>query len=289
MFILYDQNNDTTDRVVDNSPLAVNSCGLNNSQGRKLTNTLYVRRPQGRADYQLLYISKGQARHMLDGAWQTLRAGTAVLYRPGEPQVYCYDADTLGQSQWVHFSGNGAQALLERCGLGRGTVFQVGEDGEIRRLFNRMIQEYQLSQTCHEEITAALLQQIIALMGRNRKAQSDRVSYQARQKLLEAVEHMNYHYAEAQSVSQYAERCGMDRYHFIHAFKECVGQSPYAFLTALRMAHACELLSGSRMPVKEVAAGCGYENPLYFSRAFSRHFGMPPSEYRRKHENAADD
>lgn len=291
MFILYDQKHDITNQLVEDRYLAVNSCGVNASvsRGRRLSDTMYVRRPDGRQDYQLLYVSMGQARHMLEGSWQTVRAGEAVLYRPGEPQMYTYEANTPARCHWVHFSGSGAEELLCACGMGKGTLFQVGEDREISQLFSRMVQEYQLKQRYHEQVSAALLNQIIALMGRNRRAQTDRAGYQTRQKLRGVVDYMNDHYTEPQSVSQYAERCGMDRYRFIHAFKECVGQSPYAFLTALRMARASELLSGSLMPVKEIAADCGYENPLYFSRAFSRHFGMPPTEYRKTHQPAREE
>lgn len=284
MFILYDTNHDQTNWEVTDLPLAVNSCGMNTSptgQGGK--DSLYVRRPQGRRDYQLLYVAKGCARHMLAQGWRDVHAGEAVLYRPGEAQFYSYEAEVPTLCQWVHFSGSCAKALLESCGFGEGAVFAVGEDREIRHLFTQMIQEYQLEQPFHEQIRAGLLQQIIALMGRDRRVLSDRVSYQTRKKLQEVVAHMNYHFAEPQSVGQYAQQCGMDRYHFIHTFKESVGQSPYAFLTALRLQKASELLSGSTMPIKAVAANCGYDNPLYFSRAFSKHFGMPPTEYRKKH------
>ena len=34
------------------------------------------------------------------------------------------------------------------------------------------------------------------------------------------------------------------------------------------------------MPVKEVAARVGYEDPLYFSRLFRRRRGVPPSALR---------
>ena len=75
----------------------------------------------------------------------------------------------------------------------------------------------------------------------------------------------------------------MSRFHFSHAFREIVGQSPYAYLTQLRMEHARELLIGSDTSIADIARACGYDNPLYFSRLFSRKFEMPPSEYRKRH------
>ena len=38
---------------------------------------------------------------------------------------------------------------------------------------------------------------------------------------------------------------------------------------------------GADLPVKEVGFDNGFGNPLYFSTAFKKHFGVSPSEFRR--------
>ena len=48
------------------------------------------------------------------------------------------------------------------------------------------------------------------------------------------------------------------------------------------MMKARELLLDLDMPIGEVAAECGYDDPLYFSRVFRRTVGVSPSEYRRR-------
>ena len=60
-------------------------------------------------------------------------------------------------------------------------------------------------------------------------------------------------------------------------FVKAFGTTPVSFRTHLRMARARELLVTSRLNVKQVAKRVGYTDPLYFSRAFRRHFGMSPS------------
>ena len=46
------------------------------------------------------------------------------------------------------------------------------------------------------------------------------------------------------------------------------------------MSEARKLLEDGRYNVAEVAYRVGYANPGHFSRAFSRHFGVPPKKYR---------
>jgi AraC-like DNA-binding protein len=44
------------------------------------------------------------------------------------------------------------------------------------------------------------------------------------------------------------------------------------------MEKALQLCRQKQRLVKEIAAAVGYEDPLYFSRAFRRYFGRSPTE-----------
>jgi len=48
----------------------------------------------------------------------------------------------------------------------------------------------------------------------------------------------------------------------------------------MKMEHACHLLDSGDLSVKAVAGALGYDDPLYFSRQFSRTIGMSPRAYR---------
>jgi AraC family transcriptional regulator, transcriptional activator of pobA len=46
------------------------------------------------------------------------------------------------------------------------------------------------------------------------------------------------------------------------------------------MSEAARLLRFTDLTVQQVALRVGYDDPLYFSRAFKRHFGDSPVAYR---------
>jgi AraC-like DNA-binding protein len=68
--------------------------------------------------------------------------------------------------------------------------------------------------------------------------------------------------------------------HYTALFKRRTGCAPIDFFIRLRMQHARELLLGTSLNVKEVAAALGYEDPFYFSRVFKSVNQLAPSDYR---------
>lgn len=65
-------------------------------------------------------------------------------------------------------------------------------------------------------------------------------------------------------------------------FKKEMGVTPLEYLTGLRMKKAEIMLTSQwtrDYAVGEIAELCGYENALYFSRVFRKHFGCSPSQY----------
>jgi AraC-like DNA-binding protein len=69
--------------------------------------------------------------------------------------------------------------------------------------------------------------------------------------------------------------------HAATIFSRAFGMSPVAYRMQVRLNRARELLISTRRNVSEVAYQAGFADPLYFSRAFRRHFGATPSSLIR--------
>jgi transcriptional regulator GlxA family with amidase domain len=68
---------------------------------------------------------------------------------------------------------------------------------------------------------------------------------------------------------------------FTERFAQLVGVTPARYLARVRMRIASDLLHTDGLGVREVAERLGYESEASFSRAFKRHIGVPPSDFRR--------
>lgn len=64
-------------------------------------------------------------------------------------------------------------------------------------------------------------------------------------------------------------------------FRGVYGASIYAYLRTYRLQTAERLLLDSNLPITEIAAMMGYENPNKFSSAFKSVYGVPPTALRK--------
>jgi AraC-like DNA-binding protein len=86
------------------------------------------------------------------------------------------------------------------------------------------------------------------------------------------------------TVEALSDRVAMSRSAFANRFTELVGQPPLRYLTRLRLDAAAHRLRHTNDKLSLIAAAAGYASPAAFCRAFQRHVGSAPGEYRRKHD-----
>jgi transcriptional regulator GlxA family with amidase domain len=65
-------------------------------------------------------------------------------------------------------------------------------------------------------------------------------------------------------------------------FRRHTGLSLQGWIRGERLRLAARLLRTSNRRIADVAAEVGFDDALYFSRVFRRHYGMPPSAYARR-------
>jgi transcriptional regulator GlxA family with amidase domain len=89
-------------------------------------------------------------------------------------------------------------------------------------------------------------------------------------------------YRQPRLVSEVTQRSGLPERTFARRFKHATGYTPIAYIQALRVEEAKQILETSNRPVEHVSAEVGYEDPASFRRLFHRLTGMTPVQYRRK-------
>lgn len=97
-----------------------------------------------------------------------------------------------------------------------------------------------------------------------------------------ALAYLNDHHQEPTlSLAEVAAALGCNPTYLTTRFTRLVGERMHAHLVRLRVEHACRLLIGNGMPIKETAWASGFKGPTQMARSFRLHVGVSPREYRR--------
>ena len=263
MQIFYAKGEQSTDFYSEKA-VFVNNCGFYRDIDRDMT----VNRPMGRDDYHLLMTSSGA----IDVDGKELGVGKVYIFYPSSPQRYRYVKGEESEYYWLHFSGQQLPELLERFGLHEG-MYDIGSArGEIERLIKMMLRALSEKYAYADDFCDGLLRSLLAIVG------SPPVISSPFNKAIKILSDPS----DNTGIEALAATYNMSANHFIRSFKQYVGCSPNAFRITKRMEIASEILLSTDLNVESVAETAGYSDPLYFSRAFKKHTGYSPSEYRAK-------
>jgi AraC family transcriptional regulator len=83
------------------------------------------------------------------------------------------------------------------------------------------------------------------------------------------------------SIAAVAAACRLTPNHFGRCFKRSTGDTPYQYLTRLRLEEAKRLMLTAQHTLAEIALACGFGDQSHFTRIFSRNVGMSPAAWRR--------
>jgi transcriptional regulator GlxA family with amidase domain len=89
--------------------------------------------------------------------------------------------------------------------------------------------------------------------------------------------------ADDHDVASLARRMDVSPRHFARLFRAEVGMTPASWVEAVRISAARTQLEDGRGALKQVAARCGFADANTFRRAFMRHAGVSPAEYRKRY------
>lgn len=98
----------------------------------------------------------------------------------------------------------------------------------------------------------------------------------------EAISYIHTHVIENPGVEQIASFCGLSSSRFKAKFKEELGITPHAYITALKIDTAKILLKDPQNSITDVAYQLNFTSSNHFSSVFKKQTGYTPSEFRNQ-------
>jgi len=210
---------------------------------------------------------------------KTVTAGNVILLFPGTWHRYRPSKKTGWTYYWVHFSGGYPARLVERKFISpENPVLETGLDETIFHSYRCLLDRVRSDPPGLQQLAAANVMEIIgaalaAVRARQSGTELNALVRQAMRLLEQSTE-------DFVDMEQLAASLNLSYDRFRHVFKRQTGLAPYQYHLQLRINRAKELLTGTPLSIKEIAAALKFESPYHFSSIFKKKTGMPPTRWR---------
>lgn len=233
-------------------------------------------------DHLLIWVIEGGITGAEGGAAFAASAGDLVLLAPHTPQRYA-PAGSAWQWFWVHYGGRAAPAVHRLLRGNGGPVAALGADASVRYRFRELATaaEHAGAPRASQLHLDSCLLSLTGLMA-ERQARRDVVpgSGQGEPVVAGLRIWITDHLDEPITLPRLSSHSGYSASALARLFRRTGAGSPMAFVTGVRMRHACDLLAETDLSVRQVGRAVGFDDPYHFSRRFRATMGCAPTAYR---------
>lgn len=155
---------------------------------------------------------------------------------------------------------------------------------DVPALFQALIQEQSNGAPGAPVLQGAIMTQLMVHMLRVLSSKSDSnlvwLNALGDPRLGRAIDQILENPSAPHTVESLAESVNMSRSAFAKRFQDAFFKSPMKLVNQIRLERAARMLSSSPWPVERIANSCGFASRSHFSKAFKKHTGLSPAEFR---------
>lgn len=233
----------------------------------------------GVRDYYILhYVLSGRGYLRFNNQTYPVKAGQSFLIYPNSPVYYYSDTSDPWEYIWVGFSGSDASLLLNKTNFTiKHPITNRIPVQNIQPIFSAVIQSEGLDDfLCYR--TNGYLYVLLSYYIEYFPAEN--MEDNGFQYVQNALTYISANYHHILTIQEVADHLGISRTHLYRMFQTYMAMSPNDYLIRYRIQSACSLLCSTTLSIKEIAYSVGFNNQLYFSKAFRRVTGQTPSQHR---------
>jgi AraC family transcriptional regulator, arabinose operon regulatory protein len=236
-------------------------------------------RPQGSPQAIIILCTEGRGWYRLgeDSVVHSVRPGQALVIPPGTAHEYGADPDDPWTIWWMHVAGSDVAEFLGAMRISAARpVLRVRDQFRTTALVEEALVRMETDESVPSLLAASgAAWHLLAVLAADQTDSSPRDD-----PIRQSLTYLQQRIGSRTSTTELARLAGISPSHFAALFSRTTGHGVQSYQDSLRMSRARELLDTTTLPIAAVGRAIGYEDGLYFSRRFSRHHGMSPTEYR---------
>jgi AraC family transcriptional regulator of arabinose operon len=235
--------------------------------------------PRVQQEYQLVLIQEGWADIDIDGRTFRLEKGHVSFHLPGRREHFVFAGTRPTLHSWCAVQPEGLSPQLEEAfataprtrpisrrleaAVAAGLALGFSGDAVVEALRRKLGE-------------AALLEYLLdAAPGHAHEALLPEPVRRARR-------HMDLHWGEPIDLDVLGERAHVTPSHLVRLFRQHLGTTPMRYLWDVRLRRARQLITGTGLPMADIAWQCGFKTPAHFARAIKERYGVSPRGLRQQ-------
>ncbi|HCE43533.1 MAG TPA: hypothetical protein DET40_08295 [Lentisphaeria bacterium] len=231
--------------------------------------------------YSVHFVLKGRGIFQRNGRKYEVKAGDAYTFFPGDHIVYYDFPESPWEYIWFRLDGKNVERALDATGITRSKPHRAIERPamleshlhEIGSLYGKRkhppLFPMAAACSCLDLISGSGTGSREGQLGGKSIADS----------FISIIESQ---LDSSPSIKEIASLMKIDRTTLFRSFIKEHGISPKRFLENRRISKSAELLSKTKLSVKEISEACGFSHPSHFGKVFQEHYGQSPAKWRVK-------
>ena len=248
--------------------------------------------------YELLFVEEGSYRVIVDGELFEMGEGECFLYPPlafhigteererSVIRIISFESDSEDLKKIVRMpikaSRCAREMLIEANEIGLRSFFFPGtEDGMRGMKLLSGVSLYSL-QKMKKSLELSLIELISQTEGREGEASN--IKNFKKERGAELSEFLRMNISRSLTLSEIAEAMSVSVSTLKNISLDSFGLSPISYFISLKLDAAKRMIRESSMNFTEISERLGFSGVHYFSRLFTKHVGMTPTEYAKSVE-----
>lgn len=226
----------------------------------------------------LHFVVKGKGRLVLDGNEYPVCAHQVFCIPENAHAFYQADEEDPWEYVWFHLGGPKLISVLKEAGIdyNHPIYTATGCIKEIEELAFDTMHNYDREYYCIGNIYKLCDYMIANSQNKMERTVNNSLLY-----VKTVISYIQLKYTEPIKIEALAYACGLNRSYLTRLFKDATGYSLQEYLIVYRMKMASKFLAETDLAIQTIANKVGYGDAFTFTKAFKRHTGKSPSEYRR--------
>lgn len=247
----------------------------------------YRDRPEGASEYIFIYCVDGQGWVEVNGERQEVPANCFFIIPQDTSCRYGVNEENPWTIYWMHIKGVKATLLATALGMGKVNSINIEEDSRVsdrialfEEIYSTLDHNYSEDNLHYAQtVLYHFLGSLLFIKQFRQAVPSDKTN----QSVVDlAIHYMRENLEKNLSLADVAEFVGYSVSQLTALFKQQTGVSPNNYLLQLKVREACKYLRLTEMKINQLCYKVGFDDPLYFTRIFTKIIGCSPTEYRKR-------